>query len=76
MKHAPVVRNKREPASQMPLTPSYGPFYSSKKDVAVIELLDGAYDIIETWAAESPSQKAWKNIWLAKARELGANPSW
>lgn len=59
-----------------PLAPYYDPVYSAKKDVAAIELLDGAYDIIEIWAAESPSQKSWKNAWLAKARELGANPSW
>lgn len=45
-------------------------------DVAAIELLDGAYDIIEIWKAESPSQVAWKRAWLAKAKELGANPSW
>lgn len=40
------------------------------------ELMDGAYDIIEMWKAQSPSQIAWKKSWLTKARELGANPSW
>jgi hypothetical protein len=38
--------------------------------------LDGAYDIIEIWKAESPAQIAWKQAWLTKAKELGANPSW
>jgi hypothetical protein len=59
-----------------PATTCSAPVYSSKPQVAAIELLDGAYDIIEIWKAESPSQKAWKTAWLSKARELGANPSW
>ena len=49
--------------------------YSCDKMVAAIELLDGAYDIVEIWKAETPSQIAWKSAWLAKARKLGANPS-
>jgi hypothetical protein len=52
------------------------PVYSKKPEVAAIELLDGAYDIIEIWKAESPAQIAWKQAWLTKAKELGANPSW
>lgn len=67
----------RQPASVgcYPKFCSY-PVYSSKPEVAAIELLDGAYDIIEIWKAETPSQKAWKVAWLSKARALGANPSW
>ena len=42
----------------------------------LVELVDGAYDIVEIWAAESPAQIAWKKAWMAKARKLGANPSW
>jgi hypothetical protein len=61
----------------LPLTNcSAYPVYSKKPEVAAIELLDGAYDIIEIWKAESPAQIAWKREWLAKAKELGANPSW
>jgi hypothetical protein len=50
--------------------------YSKKPEVAAIELLDGAYDIIEIFDAKTPAQIAWKKAWLIKARELGANPSW
>lgn len=52
------------------------PVYSTKPEVALVELIDGAYDIIEIWNAESPAQIAWKKAWMAKARELGAHPSW
>ena len=52
------------------------PVYSQKPEVAAVELLDGAYDIVEIWKAETPAQIAWKTAWLAKAKELGANPSW
>jgi hypothetical protein len=52
------------------------PIYSTKPEVALVELIDGAYDIIEIWKAESPAQIAWKKAWMAKARELGAHPSW
>jgi hypothetical protein len=50
--------------------------YAEELAVAAIELIDGAYDIIELWRADSPSQKAWQEAWLQKAKELGANPSW
>lgn len=60
----------------LPSVPGAAPVYSATPEVAAIALLDGAYDIIETWGAESPSQKAWKIAWLSKAQELGANPSW
>lgn len=53
-----------------------GPVYSKKPEVAAIELIDGAYDIIELWRADSPAQEAWRKAWLKKAKELGANPSW
>lgn len=47
--------------------------YSSKPEVAAIELIDGAYEIVELSKAETPAQKKWKAGWLAKAKELGAN---
>ena len=52
------------------------PVYSTKPEFALVELIDGAYDIIEIWKAESPAQISWKKAWMAKARELGAHPSW
>lgn len=51
------------------------PNYSNQPSVALVELIDGAYDIIEIWKAEAPAQIAWKKAWMAKARELGAHPS-
>ena len=51
--------------------------YSSSKAKALVELIDCAYEIVEVWnVADSPYNKAWKAAWLAKARELGAEPSW
>ena len=52
------------------------PIYSTRPEVALVELIDGAYDIIEIWDAKSPAQIAWKKAWMSKARELGAYPSW
>lgn len=48
--------------------------YSSKPAVAALELVDGAYEIVELSKAETPAQKKWKANWLAKARSLGAQP--
>jgi hypothetical protein len=59
-----------------PICSAAGPVYSRKPEVAAIELIDGAYDIIELWKPQSPSQEAWRNAWLVKAKELGAHPSW
>ena len=51
--------------------------YSSSKAKALVELIDGAYEIVEIMdVKDSPYNKAWKAAWLAKARELGAEPSW
>lgn len=52
------------------------PVYSTKPETALVELINGAYDIIEIWKAESPAQISWKKAWMAKARELGARPAW
>jgi hypothetical protein len=46
--------------------------FSKHRDVAAVELIDGAYEIVELWRAEFPSQKKWQKAWLKKARELGA----
>lgn len=51
------------------------PEYSKDQRKAAVELIDGAYDVVELWQAESPAQVAWKAAWLAKAKELGATPS-
>lgn len=48
--------------------------FSSKPETAALELIDGAYEIVEMWKVESPWQSKWKEEWLRKARELGANP--
>ena len=54
------------------------PLKSKKKpsDTVALELIDGAYDIVELWKAETPAQVAWKKDWMEKARKLGASPSW
>ena len=54
--------------------PKSNPIYSSKPEVAMRELIDGAYDIIENWDAKTLALRQWKISWLEKARELGANP--
>lgn len=74
--HALIVwATNRLRVPRRPIPPSKAEVYSAKPEVAAVELLDGAYDIIETWAANSPSQKQWKEAWLKKARELGAIPT-
>ncbi len=51
--------------------------YSSEREKALLELVDGAYDIIELYKPEgSAYNKVWRETWLRKARELGAVPSW
>jgi hypothetical protein len=54
------------------------PMYSFSKDPekAAIELIDGAYDLIEIFKPQSPAQNQWRLAWLKKAKELGAQPSW
>ena len=47
---------------------------SPDKTAALLSLVDGAYDIIELWRADSPSQKVWREDWLKKAKKLGAQP--
>ena len=39
-----------------------------------IELVDGAWEIVELFPAKSPAQEAWKREWLRRAREVGAGP--
>jgi hypothetical protein len=36
-------------------------------------LIDGAYEVVELFPAESPSQIKWKADWLAAARKHGAS---
>lgn len=50
--------------------------YSTDPQQALLELVDGAYDIIELWKPETPAQIEWRRAWMEKARELGAQPSW
>ena len=38
-----------------------------------IGLIDGCYEVIEIWKAESPSQITWKTEWLMKAHRHGAS---
>lgn len=71
-----MANQKRPTALARPACYAAGPVYSKKPEVAAIELIDGAYDIIELWRADSPAQEAWRKAWLKKAKELGANPSW
>ena len=36
-------------------------------------LIDGCYEIVELWKAETPSQIEWKRKWLESARKHGAS---
>lgn len=42
--------------------------------IEMVSLLDGAYDIVDRYNAETPSQKQWKEDWLQRARKCGAEP--
>lgn len=46
--------------------------FSKKPQVAVLELLDGAYGVIMLWEPGTPYQEKWKQLWLEKAREIKA----
>ena len=52
--------------------------FSEDNKVAAIELLDGVYDLVEIWQPkpEEVYNKKWRESWLKRARECGANPSW
>lgn len=78
MKKKQKALTKKDGSASLAVTAALAvwPIYSKCPNVALVELIDGAYDIIEIWKAESPSQVAWKKAWMAKARELGAHPSW
>lgn len=39
----------------------------------LVELVDGAYEIVELFNATSPAQIEWKRAWLEKARKHGAS---
>lgn len=43
---------------------------------SLLELVDGAYEIVELFNPKSPAQKSWKENWLEKAKKLGASPEW
>ena len=42
---------------------------------SMVELIDGAYDIVEIWPALTPAQKIWKKKWMVCARQHGTHPS-
>ena len=46
------------------------------KDTTLLELVDAAYELVEIYKPESPSQDAWRRDWLEKARKAGAGPDW
>ncbi len=48
---------------------------TSSPELSLLELIDGAYDIVEIWPAVTPAQKIWKRKWLDNARKHGAHPS-
>jgi hypothetical protein len=49
--------------------------FSKKPEVAAMELIDGAYEIVELWEPTMEHQAEWKRLWLEKAREiLGLTP--
>jgi hypothetical protein len=43
---------------------------SKEENITLLELVDGAYDVIELYDAKTPAQKKWKNDWLEKARKF------
>jgi len=45
-------------------------------DKTLLELIDGAYELVELYKPESPAQEAWKRNWLEKAIRAGAGPGW
>jgi hypothetical protein len=44
------------------------------KDKTLLELVDGAYELVFVYKPSSPAQEAWKRNWLEKARLAGAGP--
>jgi hypothetical protein len=46
--------------------------HASQPEWSLLELIDGAYEIVELWPALTPAQKIWKRRWLAEARNCGA----
>ena len=46
------------------------------KDQSLLELVDGAYELVELYKPEAPAQEVWKRNWLDKARRAGAGPDW
>lgn len=47
---------------------------ASQRLEEMLSLLDGAYDVVEIWKAETPHQTQWKSEWLKIARKCGAIP--
>lgn len=50
-------------------------FANASHIVEMMELLDGAYDIVELWKPEFPTQVEWKTNWLKNAQACGATSS-
>jgi hypothetical protein len=46
----------------------------SKRELDMLSLIDGCYEVIELYKPQSPSSQVWKENWLRKARKLGATP--
>jgi hypothetical protein len=49
-------------------------FEGAERLQRMLELLDGAYDVVEIWEPQSPSQVKWRQEWLVAAKECGALP--
>jgi len=48
--------------------------FSKHRETALLELVDGAYEIVELYKPEGEYNKKWRDEWLKRARELGAQP--
>lgn len=49
---------------------------ASNEDSSVmqlLELVDGALEVVALWNATSPAQKKWQANWIKKAKEVGAS---
>lgn len=47
--------------------------YSKKPENAALELLQAAYPIVRDSICTTPEEEKWKQQWLFKAKELGAD---
>ena len=55
---------------------SSGQIMAADRMEEMLSLIDGAYPIVEAWAAEGPGQTDWRKQWKHNAIVCGAEPVW